>query len=408
MNYDAGEDIGNKPCTVLAYRMSDTVTEAMLRFAFGLRLRLPKQYRRSSRGLKVSGKNIHDEYGADHGEIKFKILRFASRNIPPSKTVHLAGLPTTATKTEVVSWLASLGVHAASLANRISGDGFRTLWLTFAKKVDAGYAATCLMGSPTMVRSSCFFAYQDTKNSEQNWCRVIGRWLHLDTVWVIQRTLSFIAFVSVKVSCSVQKRISSVLQANIPEKKCAANRSVLQSSAVHWMVFLALLFSSIGGINATPILQSASETMANTESGYPLDLARLEIMLFVVDDGDKLAFTLFRPKCLEDDEMSKDKGVAMFSISTDYRLIKVDGSQVQNSDGNGYLANVSLTGTPDCEFKALFKYNPLDESKQPSPNDVQSSASNSLSTLAIVGIVLGVVGLLALLSLIGLLLYCYL
>uniref|UniRef100_A0A915E884 RRM domain-containing protein n=1 Tax=Ditylenchus dipsaci TaxID=166011 RepID=A0A915E884_9BILA len=181
--YDAGEDIGNKPCTVLAYRMSDTVTEAMLRFAFGtldietrsisvhqsdvdkfafVCLSSTKEAREV---LKCSGKNIHDEYGADHGEIKFKILRFASRNIPPSKTVHLAGLPTTATKTEVVSWLASLGVHAASLANRISGDGFRTLWLTFAKKVDAGYAANVLDGESydgSLVHAS--FAYQDTKN----------------------------------------------------------------------------------------------------------------------------------------------------------------------------------------------------------------------------------------------------
>uniref|UniRef100_A0A915CPB9 Uncharacterized protein n=1 Tax=Ditylenchus dipsaci TaxID=166011 RepID=A0A915CPB9_9BILA len=62
----------------------------------------------------------------------------------------------------------------------------------------------------------------------------------------------------------------------------------------------------------------------------------------------------------------------------------------KNSDGDGYLANVSLTGTPGCEFKALFKYKQLDGSKRPSPSDVYSSASNSLSTLAIVGIVLGV------------------
>uniref|UniRef100_A0A915DY28 Uncharacterized protein n=1 Tax=Ditylenchus dipsaci TaxID=166011 RepID=A0A915DY28_9BILA len=114
--YDAGEDIINKPCTVLAYRMSDTVTEAMLRFAFGTLDIETRSISVHQSDVDNALAKIHDEYGADHGEIKFKILRFASRNIPPSKTVHLAGLPTTATKTEVVSWLASLGVHAASLA----------------------------------------------------------------------------------------------------------------------------------------------------------------------------------------------------------------------------------------------------------------------------------------------------
>uniref|UniRef100_A0A915D8D2 Uncharacterized protein n=1 Tax=Ditylenchus dipsaci TaxID=166011 RepID=A0A915D8D2_9BILA len=127
----------NKPCTVLAYRMSDTVTEAMLRFAFGT-LDI------ETRSISVHQSDV-DKFAfvclSSTKEAR-EILRFASRNIPPSKTVHLAGLPTTATRPKlVVSWLASLGVHAASLANRISGDGFRTLWLTFAKKVDAGYAA---------------------------------------------------------------------------------------------------------------------------------------------------------------------------------------------------------------------------------------------------------------------------
>uniref|UniRef100_A0A915E015 Uncharacterized protein n=1 Tax=Ditylenchus dipsaci TaxID=166011 RepID=A0A915E015_9BILA len=160
--------------------------------------------------------------------------------------------------------------------------------------------------------------------------------------------------------------------------------SVLQSSLLHWMVFLALLFSSIGGINAAPIIQNNA--------------------VFVLDDKNKLAFTLFRPKCLEDSgslieagfsfqngcdlkmEWSKDsKGVATFNIITDDRLLKVDGSQVQ----------FNLDAESDILFwwKSYFgslQVQATDESKRPSPTDVYSSASNSLSTLAIVGIVLGV------------------
>uniref|UniRef100_A0A915DWH1 Uncharacterized protein n=1 Tax=Ditylenchus dipsaci TaxID=166011 RepID=A0A915DWH1_9BILA len=125
------------------------------------------------------------------------------------------------------------------------------------------------------------------------------------------------------------------------KKKCATNRKCPP--------FICCCI----GMVAAPILQSASELMAwwlSVGPGKTRDNA-----VFVVDDKDKLAFTLFRPKCLED---------------------------------------------------ALFKYKQLDEGKQPSPNYLQSSASNSLSTLAIVGNCPGVVGLLALLGLIGLMLCC--
>uniref|UniRef100_A0A915E486 Nucleoplasmin-like domain-containing protein n=1 Tax=Ditylenchus dipsaci TaxID=166011 RepID=A0A915E486_9BILA len=69
----------------------------------------------------------------------------------------------------------------------------------------------------------------------------------------------------------------------------------------------------------------------------------------------------------------------MFKILTDDRRIDVHGSQVEVNlmagkqnillilVGDGYLANVSLTGTPDCEFKALFKYKQLDEANDRRP-----------------------------------------
>uniref|UniRef100_A0A915DKE2 Uncharacterized protein n=1 Tax=Ditylenchus dipsaci TaxID=166011 RepID=A0A915DKE2_9BILA len=222
---------------------------------------------------------------------------------------------------------------------------------------------------------------------------------------------------------------------------------------LHWMVFLALLFSSIGGIIAAPIRQSASELMAETEKWLSVGPGKTrDNAVFVIGDKNKLSFTLFSPNCLEDDGKTIDAsmsfengcelkmwwqrkfGMDIFMIDgvggrTDHGSkvqVNLDGKDAnysfggnsnsvpcqlnldKNSDGDGYLANVSLTGTPGCEFKALFKYKQLDGSKRPSPSDVYSSASNSLSTLAIVGIVLGVVGLLALLGLVGFLLYCYL
>uniref|UniRef100_A0A915D1J2 Uncharacterized protein n=1 Tax=Ditylenchus dipsaci TaxID=166011 RepID=A0A915D1J2_9BILA len=219
---------------------------------------------------------------------------------------------------------------------------------------------------------------------------------------------------------------------------------------LHCLMILALLFSSVGGINAAPIPPSASELMSDTEKWLSVGSGKTrDNASFVVDDKDKLSFTLFRPNCLEE---GGKKTKVNLSLGVDCNLTmwwereekedifkmvgyqSVQGSKVQvcldgtsanyyssgqnssvpcklnldkNSDGDGYLANVSLTGTLDCEFKALFKYKQQQGSKQPSLNDVRRSASNPLSAVAIVGIVLGVTGFLALLGLIGLLLYCY-
>uniref|UniRef100_A0A915DXV9 Uncharacterized protein n=1 Tax=Ditylenchus dipsaci TaxID=166011 RepID=A0A915DXV9_9BILA len=212
----------------------------------------------------------------------------------------------------------------------------------------------------------------------------------------------------------------------------------------------------LDGSSAAPILRSASELMADDGKtlavgpGKPEDNAVL-----VVGDSNKLSFTMFRPSCLEDgngfkeinSEIWLENGCKMyitwgrssigeknFNVLGGNVAVKVPGfsgpAQVDldgNSaeygfpgvlkgaalcmlnlrkvpDGNGYLANISLRGTPECEVKALFKYK---QYKPLLPENPGNRPSNSLSTPAIVGISVGVVGAIAVLGLISLLLYCF-
>uniref|UniRef100_A0A915E2K1 Uncharacterized protein n=1 Tax=Ditylenchus dipsaci TaxID=166011 RepID=A0A915E2K1_9BILA len=84
------------------------------------------------------------------------------------------------------------------------------------------------------------------------------------------------------------------------KKMCRRSEVSLSPLLLHWLVVFALLFSSIGGIDAAPIPQSASELMADTEKWLSVGPGKTrDNAVFVVDDKDKLAFTLFRPECLE-------------------------------------------------------------------------------------------------------------
>uniref|UniRef100_A0A915DZF7 Uncharacterized protein n=1 Tax=Ditylenchus dipsaci TaxID=166011 RepID=A0A915DZF7_9BILA len=176
-------------------------------------------------------------------------------------------------------------------------------------------------------------------------------------------------------------------------------------------------------------------------------------VVLVVDDSNKLSFTMFRPSCLKDGnglkeinaeiwlENSCKMKIKWIQSEEDYfdifggdapvkvpsppgpAQVDLDGKSANYSfpgadkwgaapcilnlkkvpDGNGYLANISLRGTPECEVKALFKYK---QYKPLSWGNPESLASDSLSTPAIVGISVGVVGAVAVLGLICLLLYC--
>uniref|UniRef100_A0A915DYN1 Uncharacterized protein n=1 Tax=Ditylenchus dipsaci TaxID=166011 RepID=A0A915DYN1_9BILA len=168
-------------------------------------------------------------------------------------------------------------------------------------------------------------------------------------------------------------------------------------------------------------------------------------VVLVVDDSNKLSFTMFRPSCLKDGnglkeinaeiwlENSCKMKIKWIQSEEDYfdifggdapvkvpsppgpAQVDLDGKSANYSfpgadkwgaapcilnlkkvpDGNGYLANISLRGTPKIQaVQAFVMGNP------------ESLASDSLSTPAIVGISVGVVGAVAVLGLICLLLYC--
>uniref|UniRef100_A0A915D279 Uncharacterized protein n=1 Tax=Ditylenchus dipsaci TaxID=166011 RepID=A0A915D279_9BILA len=175
-----------------------------------------------------------------------------------------------------------------------------------------------------------------------------------------------------------------------------------------WWMMLALLLLLIDESSSAPIPQSASELMGDDEKALTVGPGRPEDnAVLVVNDSNKLSFTMFRPSCLGSKESLKEinaeiwleNGCKMkikwtqdnykeeaFGIEGGGGSVTVPRSSYQAQvdldgisltivpgvdkwgaapcmlnlrkvpDGNGYLANISLRGTPECEVKAVFNY----------------------------------------------------
>uniref|UniRef100_A0A915D2M3 pectate lyase n=1 Tax=Ditylenchus dipsaci TaxID=166011 RepID=A0A915D2M3_9BILA len=204
-----------------------------------------------------------------------------------------------------------------------------------------------------------------------------------------------------------------------------------------WWMMLALLLLLIDESSSAPIPQSASELMGDDEKALIVGPGRPEDnAVLVVNDSNKLSFTMFRPSCLGSKESLKEvsaeislgdsckmnitwvqitAGETIFNIARGNLSLNNPGLDVQVNldgirakyssgeqsggapcmlnlrkvpDGNGYLANISLRGTPECEVKALFNYKQYEPLSSGNP---ESLPSDSLSTPSIVGISVGVV-----------------
>uniref|UniRef100_A0A915E445 Uncharacterized protein n=1 Tax=Ditylenchus dipsaci TaxID=166011 RepID=A0A915E445_9BILA len=188
-----------------------------------------------------------------------------------------------------------------------------------------------------------------------------------------------IAFVSVKVSCSVFKNnfICAPKKYFGKEMRCKLEVST-SHLLLHWFVLLALLFSSVGGINAAPIPQSHSELMADTEKWLSVGSGKTrDNAVFVIDDKDKLSFSLFRPNCLEDG----GKTIEAELLLNNGCNLKMWWKRMEGQDNFKTSEGTTWISDPGAKVQALFKYKQQQGIKQPSPNDVYRSASKPLPTV---------------------------